>query len=64
LEERFSLYLFHELKDERNQIEQIEVIFKSELDELRKFHRVCMERHRKGEWKVKGSIFETASTKD
>lgn len=55
---------FYEIKDERKQIEQIEVIPQEELDELRKFHRACMERYRKGEWKVKGNIHKTISPKN
>ena len=42
---------FYKIKDERRQIEQIEVISQRELDELRKFHRACMERYREGGWK-------------
>ena len=44
---------FYEIKDERKKIEQIEVISQNELDELRMFHRACMERYRKGEWQLK-----------
>jgi len=43
---------YYGIKDERKQIEQIEVIPQEELDELRMFHRACMERYRKGEWKM------------
>ena len=32
---------------------QIDVIPQEKLDELRKFHRACMERYRNGEWPVK-----------
>ncbi|MFA5330241.1 MAG: hypothetical protein WC384_20770 [Prolixibacteraceae bacterium] len=41
------------LNNEREQIMQIDVIPQEELDELRKFHRACMERYRNGEWKPK-----------
>lgn len=43
---------FYELKDERRQIEQIEVIPQKELDEFRIFHHACIDRYMKGEWKV------------
>ena len=36
--------------DEREQIMQIDIIPQEELEELRKFHRSCMERYRNGEW--------------
>lgn len=42
---------FYALKNEREQILRIETIHQEELDQLRKFHRDCMERYRKGEWK-------------
>lgn len=42
---------FYELKDEQKQMEQVEFIPQEELEELRKFHRACMERYRKREWK-------------
>jgi len=35
--------LYYTLKNEREQIMQIDVIPQEELDELRKFHRTCME---------------------
>lgn len=44
---------YYGIKDERKQIKQIEVIPQDDLDELRTFHRACMERYRKGEWPVK-----------
>jgi hypothetical protein len=44
---------YYSLNNEREQVMQIEVISQDELDELRKFHRDCMERHREGEWPVK-----------
>jgi len=47
---------YYELKNEREQIMKIEVIPQEELDELRKFHRACMERYRNGEWPVKVSV--------
>ena len=50
---------FYKIKDERRQIEQIEVIPRRELDELRKFHRACMERYRKGGWKMNSSSLST-----
>ena len=33
---------YYTLNDEREQIMQIDVLPQAELDELRKFHRVCM----------------------
>ncbi len=42
---------YFELKNEREQIMQIDIIPQEELDELRKFHRSCMEKYRNGEWK-------------
>ena len=47
---------YYELNNEREQIMQIDVIPQAELDELRKFHRACMERYRNGEWKPKKNI--------
>jgi hypothetical protein len=47
---------YYELNNEREQIMQIDVIPQEELDELRKFHRACMEKYRKGEWKPKNNI--------
>lgn len=44
---------YYELNNEREQIMQIDKIPQEELDELRKFHRDCMERYRNGEWPVK-----------
>lgn len=44
---------YYELKNEREQIMQINKIPQEELDELRKFHRSCMEKYRSGEWKPK-----------
>ena len=44
---------FYTLNNERKQIMQIDVIPQEELDELRKFHRACMEKYRNGEWPVK-----------
>ena len=41
---------YYELKNEREQIMQIDIIPQEELDELRKFHRSCMEKYRNGEW--------------
>jgi hypothetical protein len=46
---------YYELKNEREQIMQIDEIPQEELDELRKFHRACMERYRNGEWPMKVS---------
>ncbi len=44
---------YYSKNDEREQIMQIEVIPQEELDELRKFHRKCMESYRNGEWSVR-----------
>lgn len=44
---------YYALNDERKQIMQIDVIPQEQLDVLRRFHRACMERYRKGEWKPK-----------
>lgn len=44
---------YYRLNDELKQIGQIEVLLQEELDKLRTFHRSCMERYRKGEWKPK-----------
>ena len=44
---------YYTLNNEREQIMQIDVISQGELDELRKFHRACMERYRNNEWIVK-----------
>ncbi|MDD2305799.1 MAG: hypothetical protein PHP53_13945 [Prolixibacteraceae bacterium] len=44
---------YYALNNEREQIMQIDVIPQEELDELRKFHRACMERYRNNEWKPK-----------
>ncbi|QGY47726.1 hypothetical protein GM418_29900 [Maribellus comscasis] len=33
---------FHEMNNERKQIEQIETLPQEKLDEMRKFHRACM----------------------
>ena len=42
---------YYGLKDEREQIKQIEVIPQEELDKMRTFHRACVERYRNGEWR-------------
>ncbi|MEL7587960.1 MAG: hypothetical protein AAGU19_14725 [Prolixibacteraceae bacterium] len=42
---------YYELRNEREQIRQIDETPQEELNELRKFHRACMERYRNGEWK-------------
>jgi hypothetical protein len=34
---------FYEMKNERKQIEQIEVIPQEELDDMRRFHHACMQ---------------------
>lgn len=34
---------FYEMKNERNQIAQIETITQEGLDEMRQFHRACMQ---------------------
>ena len=47
---------YYELKNEREQIIKIEIIPQKELEELRKFHRFCMERYWNGEWKPKKKI--------
>jgi hypothetical protein len=47
---------YHTQNDEREQIMQIDVIPQGELDELRKFHRSCMEKYRNGEWPVKVTV--------
>jgi len=47
---------YYELKNEREQIMQIDIIPQEELEELRKFHRSCMERYRNGEWKPKKNM--------
>jgi len=47
---------YYELKNEREQIMQIDEIPQEELNELRKFHRACMEKYRNGEWKPKKSM--------
>lgn len=44
---------YYTLNNEREQIMQIDVIPQEVLDELRKFHRACMERYRNNEWKPK-----------
>tara|TARA_R110002050_G_scaffold169807_1_gene301642 strand:+ start:19002 stop:19244 length:243 start_codon:yes stop_codon:yes gene_type:complete len=33
---------YYEMKNERNQVAQIETIPQEELDEMRQFHRTCM----------------------
>jgi len=33
---------YYEMKNEREQVAQIEVIAQEKLDELRRFHRACM----------------------
>ena len=47
---------YYALNDEQKQMEQIEIIPQERLDELRKFHRACMEKYRNGEWKPKRKI--------
>jgi hypothetical protein len=47
---------YYELKNEREQIMQIDEIPQEELDELRAFHRSCMEKYRNGEWPVKATV--------
>lgn len=42
---------FYTLNNEREQIMQIEITIQDKLDELRKFHRSCMEKYRNGEWR-------------
>jgi len=42
---------YYKLKDEHQQIMQIDVIPQDELDKLRTFHRACVERYRNGEWR-------------
>ena len=42
---------YYELKNEREQIMQIDIIPQEGLNELRNFHRTCMEKYRNGEWK-------------
>lgn len=49
---------YYELKNEREQIMQIDAISQEELDEFRKFHRACMEKYRKGEWKPKKAYMQ------
>ncbi len=49
---------YYALNDEREQIMQIDVIPQVELEELRKFHRACMERYRKGEWETKKTCIQ------
>ena len=44
---------YYTLNNEREQIMQIDAISQEELNELRKFHRSCMERYRNEEWPVK-----------
>lgn len=39
---------FYKLNNEREQIMQIDVIPQDELDQLRMFHRDCVQRYRKG----------------
>jgi hypothetical protein len=46
---------YYTLNNEREQIMQIDVILQERLDELRKFHRACMENYRNGEWKPKNT---------
>lgn len=46
---------YYRLHDERKQMEQVEFIPQEQLDELRKFHRDCMERYRNREWRPKRS---------
>ncbi|MDX9906735.1 MAG: hypothetical protein RBS55_09140 [Bacteroidales bacterium] len=42
---------YYKLNNERKQIMQIDVIPQEELDELRRFHRACVQRYCRGEWK-------------
>jgi len=42
---------YYALSDEQKQMELVEIIPQERLDELRKFHRACMEKYRNGEWK-------------
>jgi hypothetical protein len=44
---------YYLLNDEQKQMELVEIIPQERLDELRKFHRACMERYRNGEWKLR-----------
>lgn len=50
---------YYELKDERKQMLEVEVIPQEELDELRKFHRACMAKYRSGEWKPENPKMKT-----
>ena len=47
---------YYTLNDGREQIMRIDIIPQDELDELRKFHRTCMEKYRNGEWKPKKNM--------
>lgn len=42
---------YYTLNDERKQIMQIDLISQEKLDELRTFHRSCVEKYCNGEWK-------------
>lgn len=44
---------YYTLNNEREQIMQIDEIPQEELDELRKFHRACMQRYQDREWPLK-----------
>ncbi|MBL7966783.1 MAG: hypothetical protein JNK09_07265 [Prolixibacteraceae bacterium] len=54
---------YYKLKNEREQIMQINIIPQEELDELRKFHRACMLGYRNGEWKQKKNIHTSIQSK-
>lgn len=41
---------YYKIQDERRQVEQIEIIPQDQLDQMRIFHRSCMDKYRKGEW--------------
>ena len=49
---------YYELNNEREQIMRIDKIPQEELDELRKFHRSCMEKYLNGVWKPKKNMHE------
>ena len=45
--------LFHGMRNEREQILQIDLCPQEELDKLRAFHRDCTQKYMNGEWKPK-----------
>ncbi|MDX9881891.1 MAG: hypothetical protein RBS73_07470 [Prolixibacteraceae bacterium] len=49
---------YYKLKDEREQIMQIDVIPQEELDRMRIFHRDCVEHYRERRRKKKVSVSE------